>query len=431
MLSSAGRQFSDWTQAYRLFTGGRMNIERMFATILGKFLDTVPGQYEPVYAHMDDTLVRKRGRHVYGTGWKRDPLGPPFTTNFVWGQRFLQISVSSPEAESCCASRAIPVDFFHCPTPRKPRKNAPEQDWQDYKQAAKTARISQKGVERVHALRQRLDDSQAADRQLILSVDGGYTNQTVLKQLPERVTLIGRIRKDCVLHELPPEKQSGRGRKRVYGQQIPTPEQIRQSGDIPWQKVEAFAAGKKHTFDVKVVAPLRWRKAGKQDLQLVVIRPLAYRPRKGARLLYRKPAYLICTDPDLPIEQLLQAYIWRWEIEVNNRDEKSLIGCGQAQVRKREPAEKVPAFTIAIYAMLLLANERTKGKDQQLPRPKWHPEKRPGRATTGDLINRFKAHIYARSTGINFSHFVNNQRVIRNRKNIMNPVLAATCYARK
>jgi len=31
----------------------------------------------------------------------------------------------------------------------------------------------------------------------------------------------------------------------------------------------------------------------------------------GAKLLYRKPAYLICTDNELAIEKLLQAYLWR------------------------------------------------------------------------------------------------------------------------
>jgi hypothetical protein len=41
---------------------------------------------------------------------------------------------------------------------------------------------------------------------------------------------------------------------------------------------------------------------------LVVIAPLGYRLRKGHRMLYRKPAYLLCTDPDLDLALLLQAY---------------------------------------------------------------------------------------------------------------------------
>lgn len=60
-----------------------------------------------------------------------------------------------------------------------------------------------------------------------MGADGGYTNSTVLKNLPERTVLIGRIRKDAKLYE------AAQGRKKVYGKLMPTPEQIRQSSDYP------------------------------------------------------------------------------------------------------------------------------------------------------------------------------------------------------
>ncbi|MBZ5729128.1 MAG: hypothetical protein LAP87_29645 [Acidobacteriia bacterium] len=61
-----------------------------------------------------------------------------------------------------------------------------------------------------------------------------------------------------------------------------------------------------------------WRKAGPDmPLLLVVIKPLGYRLRKGSKLLYRQPAFLICTDPQLDLPILLQAHIDRWEIECN------------------------------------------------------------------------------------------------------------------
>ncbi len=101
--------------------------------------------------------------------------------------------------------------------------------------------------------------------------------------------------------------------------QSATPEQIRQDESIAWSTVTAFAAGKTHSFEVKTVAPVRWLGTGAADVRVVVIRPLAYRPRKGAHLLYRNPVYLLCTDPDLPLERLPQSYLWRWEVELNFR----------------------------------------------------------------------------------------------------------------
>ena len=83
-----------------------------------------------------------------------------------------------------------------------------------------------------------------------------------------------------------------------------------------------------HQFKIKTLAPLRWLPAGKEyDLRLIVIAPLGYKPTKPPRVLYRKAAYLICTDddPNASIQEVLQAYVWRWDIEVNFRDEKTLL----------------------------------------------------------------------------------------------------------
>ena len=78
---------------------------------------------------------------------------------------------------------------------------------------------------------------------------------------------------------------------------------------------------------MKVVRNLYWRKAGPDlRLQLVVVKPLGYRLRKGSKLLYRQPAFLLCTDPELDLQTLVQAYVDRWEIECHHRDEKSFIG---------------------------------------------------------------------------------------------------------
>ncbi len=70
--------------------------------------------------------------------------------------------------------------------------------------------------------------------------------------------------------------------------------------------------------------------------------PLGYRLRQGSRLLYRQPAYLLCTDPDLSLEEFLQSCLWRWDIEVNFREEKTLIGTGDAHVRTAASNQHLP-----------------------------------------------------------------------------------------
>jgi hypothetical protein len=420
MLAASGNQFVDWSAAYRLFSKQRVDVSKIMNVVQSNVLqeaDSLPY----IVAHMDDTVIKKTGKRIPGTAWRRDPLGPHFHTNFIWGQRFIQMSLALPREGQIGQSRAIPVDFHHCPTVVKPRKTAEKEQWEVYKEEKKIAKLSRQGSDRITLLRKTLDAQEYKDKELVVGVDNSYTNKEVLKHLPQRTTLVGRIRKDTKLYELP-EAQSGSGRKRVYGQRLPTPEEIRQSEQYQWQQVEAWAAGKTHKFDVKIIRNVRWRSAGPQNLTLIVIRPLGYRLSKGSKMLYREPAYLLCTETGLDIKDILQAYLWRWEIEVDFREEKTLLGCGQAQVRNPNSAESLPAFVAAMYGLLHLASHRatTKPNVLMLPRPKWYPKEDTKRITTGDLLNNLRAQLWAKATELNFSDFINNQikqRSLRNKKN--------------
>lgn len=197
--------------------------------------------------------------------------------------------------------------------------------------------------------------------------------------------------------------------------------------------MRGWAVGKEHQFDIKTVSNVRWRSAGAdKDLTLIVIRPLGYRLIKGSRTLYREPAYLILTNPDMPIEQALHAYLWRWEIEVNFREEKTLLGCGQGQVRNIESAEKLPAFIVLLYGLLHVAWIRAhkNGEAELLPRTKWYKRKDEDRVTTGDLINIVRAQLWSQATKPNFSGFVNENQLLRSQRNLDHINASAAFYVR-
>lgn len=432
MLIAIGKQFLDWTAAYRLFMGDRMNVTKLFEVSSQLCLENLETD-QMIIAHMDDTIIRKVGKKIAGTAWRRDPLGPAFHTNFIWAQRFIQLSLSLHDKGLNCQSRSIPVDFHHCPSIKKSSKKATEEELLAYKEAKKTQNLSLQGLERIKLLRERLDQQGAKDRVLIVGVDGSYTNQTVFKKIPDNVTVIGRVRKDIHLNYLP-ETEKTKGRNRIYGDEVPTPEQIRQSEEFPWVEVNAWAAGKSHKFNVKIVKSIRWRKAGEKHLlQLVVIRPLGYRLKKDSKILYRSPAFLICTDNNLPIEKLLQAYIWRWEIEVNFREEKTINGCGDAQVREEISAAKVPAFLVAIHAFIHLADYITTKTNTKisLPKAKWEKEVPDQRSSTNNLMNLFRGCFWYEKTGKSFSDFVENQNQIKSAFNPINLNSNAAFYMRK
>jgi hypothetical protein len=245
----------------------------------------------------------------------------------------------------------------------------------------------------LEALRQQVP----ATRPLHVVGDGRYSNKTLLRHRPAATVYIGRIRKDTALFH-PPPAQPTTGRKRIYGAKALTPEQLRLATEQPWQTVRAYACGKWHEFQVKVLADVRSPLCGDAALQVVVIKPLGYRLRQGGKLLYRQPAYLLCTDPILAVAHVVQEYLWRWDIEVNFREEKTLLGVGQAQVRVPAAVEGVPALAVGAYALLHLAALATygdTGQPEAVPLPQWRQRHPPARATTGRLINQLRYELWA------------------------------------
>ena len=405
LLSTCGLQFQDWTAAYRLFARNRIHMSRVFDVVRNEAVAQLPAEV-PLSIAMDDSLLPKTGTHIHGVAWRRDPLGPPFQTNLIRSQRVLQLSLAVPCKEGISAAKLIPIDFAHVPTAPKPRHNAPPEAWTEYKNQQKQANISLQAVSRLKQLSEKLENDPAIPkRSVYLMVDGRFTNRAVFKGLPEGMHFIGRIRSDAKLYALPASDRTiGRGRRRSYGGALPTPEQLRQDASVPWHTARVFAAGKEHDFRIKSLPCVLWRAAGaKRLLRLVVIAPLGYRPRKNSKILYRKPAYLITTDVISDLSRILQNYVWRWGIEVNFREEKTLLGVGQAQVRIPASTGNVPAMIVASYAMLLLAglrNRSTFSTESALPSAKWCRRDPAQPFTTQSLINHLRAELWAKALGI-------------------------------
>jgi hypothetical protein len=149
---------------------------------------------------------------------------------------------------------------------------------------------------------------------------------------------------------------------------------------------------KRYQFRLKTLAPV-YSQVDKAAhcLRLVVIESVPYRRTKSSKLERGEPAFLICTDLNLPLEKGVQFYLWRWDIEVNFRDEKTLLGVGQAQVQSEASNQNAPALAVAAYALLLLGAVKTYGADGQpetFKRPRWYKRKPGQRATTNELITQ-------------------------------------------
>jgi hypothetical protein len=416
-ICAVGRQFQDWSADYRAFSRSRWDPEPLFDSVIDHAIPLLCPHPAPVIVAMDDTACKKSGRRIPGVATVRDPQSPPYHVNLIRGLRFVQASLMVAPLDGYGPARSLPIRFEPAPPVAKPKKNAPSEEWDDYKKRKKALSLAQIGLSAVSSIRDALDkkpDTQL--RQFLIAVDGSYTNQALLKALPPRTTLIGRIRQDADLHlPLDPNAKTN-GRPRKYGVNAPTPKEVLSNDSIPFQEIPCFAVGQIRDFKVKVLGPVFWRKAGHdKPLLLAVIKPVGYRLRKGSKLLYREPAFLVCTDPSLDLKTLVQAYVYRWEIEVNHHDEKSIVGVAQAQTRNPQSVDRQPQLQVAAYSLLLLASILAHGfqrTEDYLPLPKWR-SKSP-RPSTADLVNLLRqqilGHVFSADHEISFDHFEDNRQ---------------------
>lgn len=421
LLSASGRLDEDWTSDYRMYSRRRIDPDALFASVRTNMLSAFTDPLLPAVVALDDTRIRKCGRKVSGVKYTRDPLSPPFHVNLIRAQRFLQLSLAtSDDAEA----RMIPVAWRHAPSPHKPSANAPAEEQREFRAACLRQSLASAAAAELQRMRSWMDEHGQQQRPLWTIVDGGYTNGRVLKNLPPRTVLVGRIRADAKLYFLPSAEEALKGRPRVYGAQAPTPEQLRQNPAVPWQELSVSIGGEVRDVRVKSLGPLRWRSAGGGlVLKLVVIAPVRYRISPAGKYLYRKPAFLISTDPNAGTEEIVRRYIHRWDIEVNFRDEKTLLGVGEAQVRNSNSVEKVTGTAVAAYALMLAAARNlSPTTDLAIPRPKWqrHP---PSRITTRQLIQQMRYELWGQA--MTFSGFVSKTDQTRSPENdLSNPFYA-------
>lgn len=385
-ILALGKKDQDWSADYRLCSRTKWREEDLFTCALRAGLEFCGDDW--VVLAFDDTRLKKTGKKIAGAQYYRDPLSPHFHPNLMYGLRILQGTVLLPfhETSALCA-RSVPISFESVPCAKKPGKKAPPETWEAYKKEQRAQNLSVAFVNNLHRQRLRLDELGRAKQLMAVAVDGSFCNKKCLTGLPERTAVIARTRKDARLCFPAPE-----GSRKKYQVETFTPEAVMQNELIPYKKAEFVFGSAKRELSYKRLDNVLWQGGTKtRKITLLVIAPIPYRLSPNGGINFRQPAFLICTGPELPTEKLIQAYLDRWQIEVNHKDEKDVLGVGQAQVWSRQAIPRQPALVVAAYAILLVASMKAFGPsrtDAYEKLPKWR--KRQRRPSILDLLTMLR-----------------------------------------
>jgi hypothetical protein len=385
ILCATNRDQRDWSADYRLFSRSPWRAQNLFEPVLRRSIEYA-GNDEFICIAGDETKIKRAGQKVKRSRWMRDPLSPPFQVNFIKGIRIIQFAAILPlHRIADVTARSVPVLFEPVESLVKPKRKASKKEKATYNRAKRKNTMCDQSVVHMRGLREAFDAAGAFARILLFSLDGGFCNRKVFKATLERCLVLARCRKDAKLCFAANDPAHPRKR---YADEKFTPESVRKDESIPDRHGKFFIGGEYRKIRYKEVQNVLWQRgAGLKPLRLIVLAPIPYRLSPNSRVNYRQPAYLLTDANDMNICDLIQAYVDRWEIEVNHRDEKQHLGVGDPQVWNDASVDRFPAFIVASYAFLLLASLDAYGAkrtDEYLQPPKW--QRRRTRPSCLDLL---------------------------------------------
>lgn len=318
-----------WSAFYRLFSRSPWSIDRLGLGVARLIVDQLVPADGPIVIAGDDTLHAKGGAHIFGSGVHRDPLTSTRTmAQFQHGHCWvvLSIVVRLPFDRR---PRALPVLF---------RLNVP------------TKKCEQWGVEHRKKTEQFADmlslfAAEFTGRDLRVVGDDAYSNKTVLRALPSRAVMVGRLNLDAQLNgPVAPRGPRDMGAPRQWGDRLPTPKQTALDAE-PWQQVEATLYGRTVSVRLKEFTAW-WRSAGPdRPLKCVVVwRPHGQWPYEA----------FFSTDPAMTARQVLEAYAQRWPLEVTFHETKDSLGAHRGQPRNPQAVTRTAPLKLLLYSIVTL-----------------------------------------------------------------------------
>jgi len=262
---------------------------------------------------IDDSPTKRYGPKVEGADVHHNPTPGPADQPFLYGHVWVTISLALRHPE--WGPLALPLHAMLYVRQKTLASIPAERRWQRF---ATKLQLAARLVEWLAPI------LKEAGKTLWVVIDGGYVKRPFLRRalrIP-KVVVVGRLRKDAALRDLPPKRKRGerrpRGRPRKYGKHRFS--LAKRAGQRRgWQTVDCQVYGQQVTKTYKTFLAT-YRPTGG------VIRVVLVKEDHGCYAFF-------CTDPQQDVVAILEAFADRATIEQDFHDVKEVWGAGQQQVR--------------------------------------------------------------------------------------------------
>ena len=319
MLFASGRRtVTTWLRAgglqddYRGYYDFLQTVGRRWLVLGDRVLELVLSRIlkgeSRVLLVIDDTPTKRYGPQVEGAGIHHDPTPGPTGNEFCYGHVWVTLAVCARHA--LWGSIGLPIWSWLYVRKVDVEKLPPEARWTFQTKLVQAAELVLRAARRI----------QAAGKSVWAVADGAYATQPFVRPLmAQGITVVGRLRKDAALFDVPPVvKNPGRGRPRKYG--VNRLSLAKRAAHLQgWTEVTCTVYGKEVVKTVKTFLATHETFGG--PIRMVIIKE------------DHGPQFLYCTKLDATVREIIEAFADRSTIEQVFHDVKEVWGAGQQQVR--------------------------------------------------------------------------------------------------
>jgi len=262
---------------------------------------------------IDDSPTKRYGPKVEGADVHHNPTPGPADQPFLYGHIWVTISLALRHPQ--WGAIGLPLRAMLYVRKRTMATIPKVRDWQRF---ATKLQLAARLVEWIVPILKK------AGKTVWIVVDGGYTKRPFLRRVLKLsgVVVVGRLRKDAALRDLPPKRKKGqhrgRGRPRKYGKnRLSLAKRAGHRGG--WKTIECVLYNQTLTKTYKTFLATYAPVGG-------IIRVVLVKEEHGWFAFFS-------TDPNASVKEILEAFADRATIEQDFHDVKEVWGSGQQQVR--------------------------------------------------------------------------------------------------
>jgi hypothetical protein len=340
------------------------------ACILARFILARFCRRGRVHLVGDDTVTEHPGKKVYGKARHRDPVRSSHSyTAWRWGHKWvvLAVLVRFPFARRPWALPLLAALY------RSKEDNA--RRGRPHKTPAQIMQLLLRVLVRWFP-----------QRRFVFAGDGGYgSHETAClsSKTKGRLHLVSKFYPDANLFEPPPE-YAGKGRPRVRGAKLPTPQEVVAQAERTRLRVRWYGGGRRV---VEVVSGTGWwYKAGQG---LVAVRWVFVKDKSGTH----RDEYFYSTDVAMTAGAIIEEYTGRWNVETTFEDDRAYLGLESTRGRCAKTVLRAEPCLLGLYSVVAVLYALLPEAEQQQGAVDWDGKKD---VTFSDAISAVRRWLWTR-----------------------------------